>query len=149
MCLYDSSQVTTLASDLEGQKQIVSDCSGLNLLWTVNNLCSLFLKTDSRAQPLSDAYLDGMTKKRRKTITDARPTGSIPETISGSVRQVIQDSGFQTPTPVDQISTQISSDVGLQSSYRETVNGSMIRSRLRNDPNFDPKKYSNADKYFK
>lgn len=89
-----------------------------------------------------------MTKKRRKTITDARPTGSIADSISSGVRQVIQSSGFQTTTPVDQIATQISSDVSLQSSYRESMNSS-IRNRLQTDPNHDPKKYSNADKYFK
>lgn len=97
---------------------------------------------------MSDAYLDGMTKKRRKTITDTRPAGSVAETISAGVREVIQSSGFQTTTPVDQIATQIASDVGLQSSYRESMNGT-IRNRLRTDPNYDPKKYSNAEKYFK
>lgn len=105
-------------------------------------------QSDAKPQPMSDAYLEGMTKKRRKTITDARPTGSVAETISAGVRQVIQNSGFQTTTPVDQIASQISSDVGLQGSYRESLNAT-IRDRLRTDPNYDPKKYPNADKYFK
>lgn len=107
-----------------------------------------FPQTDSKAQPMSDAYLEGMTKKRRKTITDARPTGSVADTISAGVRQVIQESGFQTTTPVEQIASQISSDAGLQSSYRESMNAS-IRERLRTDPNYEPQKYSNVEKYFK
>ena len=65
-----------------------------------------------------------------------------------NVRQVIQSSGFQVDTPVDQIASQISSDVGLQSSYRESMNAT-IRERLRTDPNYDPKKYANSEKYFK
>lgn len=97
---------------------------------------------------MSDAYLEGMTKKRRKTIAEARPTGSVADTISAGVRHVIQSSGFQTSTPVDQMAAQISSDVGLQGSYRESMNAS-IRTRLRTDPNYDPKKYANAEKYFK
>lgn len=89
-----------------------------------------------------------MSKKRRKIITDTRPTGSVTENISAGVRHVIQNSGFQTTTPAEQIASQISSDVGLQSSYRESMNTS-IKDRLRTDPNYDPKKYPNTEKYFK
>lgn len=92
--------------------------------------------------------MEGMTKKRRRTIADARPTGSVADTINSSVREVIENSGFQITAPVEQIASQISSDVGLQSSYRESMN-SLIRNRLGTDPNFDPQKYSNAEKYFK
>lgn len=140
--------VAALASDVEEQRKIVS-IPGAPLLLVACRLTPLFnSQTDAGAQPMSDAYLEGMTKKRRKTIADARPTGSVVETISTGVREVIQNSGFQTTTPVDQIATQISSDVGLQSSYRESMNAA-IRSRLRSDPNYDPTKYSNAEKYFK
>ncbi|XP_062709068.1 large proline-rich protein bag6 isoform X6 [Aedes albopictus] len=110
--------------------------------------------------PYSDAYISGMSSKRRKLIVETKPSSDVPSLISDGVRQAFHstainpasasssNSNMASSNPsVDELARTISDDAALQSSYCETMKAS-IRERLSKDPDYDAKRFPNCSKYF-
>ncbi|XP_058838857.1 large proline-rich protein BAG6 isoform X2 [Topomyia yanbarensis] len=119
--------------------------------------------------PYSDAYISGMSSKRRKLIAETKPPADIPSLIATGVRQAFHSTGVN-PTSfgsssnpssagtsntvanggtvtLDELANTISDDPTLQSSYCEAMRTS-IRERLAKDPDYDAKRFPNCSKYF-
>lgn len=110
--------------------------------------------------PYSDAYISGMSSKRRKLIAETKPSSDVPSLITDGVRQAFHATGINPISSsssnsnmgtaniaVDDLARTISDDTALQSSYCETMKAS-IRERLSKDPDYDAKRYPNCSKYF-
>ncbi|XP_065090602.1 large proline-rich protein bag6 isoform X4 [Ochlerotatus camptorhynchus] len=104
--------------------------------------------------PYSDAYISGMSSKRRKLIAETKPSSDVPSLISDGVRQAFHSTGINPASAsssnsngLDELANTISDDAALQSSYCETMKAS-IRERLTKDPDYDAKRFPNCSKYF-
>ncbi|XP_053689540.1 large proline-rich protein BAG6 isoform X1 [Sabethes cyaneus] len=117
--------------------------------------------------PYSDAYISGMSSKRRKLIAETKPPSEIPSLISTGVRQAFHNTGINPalagnvnsnssagvsngnggPVTLDELANTIADDPTLQNSYCEAMKTS-IRERLAKDPDYDAKRYPNCSKYF-
>lgn len=110
--------------------------------------------------PYSDAYISGMSSKRRKLIAETKPSSDVPSLISDGVRQAFHSTGINPASAsssnsnmgssnvvVDELARSISDDTALQSSYCETMKAS-IRERLAKDADYDAKRFPNCSKYF-
>lgn len=116
--------------------------------------------------PFSDAYISGMSSKRRKLIAETKPPSEVPALIADGVRQAFHNTGINpasassstssvtsgNPTingavSLDELASTISEDSALQGSYCEAMKAS-IRERLAKDPDYDAKRFPNCSKYF-
>lgn len=117
--------------------------------------------------PYSDAYISGMSSKRRKLIAETKPPSDVPSLISDGVRQAFHSTGINPASAsssnsnagasntvttngavtLDELANTISDDAALQSSYCEAMKSS-IRERLAKDPDYDAKRFPNCTKYF-
>lgn len=110
--------------------------------------------------PYSDAYISGMSSKRRKLIAETKPSTDVPSLISDGVRQAFHSTGINPASAsssnsnmgssnlgVEDLARTISDDAALQSSYCGTMKAS-IRERLSKDPDYDAKRFPNCSKYF-
>ncbi|XP_037905199.1 large proline-rich protein BAG6 isoform X6 [Hermetia illucens] len=99
--------------------------------------------------PFSDAYISGMSAKRRKLVTNSKPPADVNALLSDGVRRALQNVGASSsnPSSVDEMTAAISSDPSAQLSYREALR-SNIQERLKTDPDFTPDKFPNSSKYF-
>lgn len=92
--------------------------------------------------PLSDAYLQGMPAKRRKTAQ-----GDCPRlTLSEAVSQAARSAGV---TPVTS-SSALQGDLErpeLQEAYSQQVKND-IKKRVKEDPDFNPRRFPNTHKAF-
>lgn len=105
-------------------------------------------RRQSPQPPFSDAYLSGMTSKRRKLITDRKTPVDIPNMLADGIRCAITASGVPpTNTSVADIANSIVSDTTLQTSYKEALK-STVQDRLKNDADFDADRFPNSSKYF-
>lgn len=120
--------------------------------------------------PYTDAYISGMSSKRRKLIAETKPAADVPSLIVDGVRQAFHGAGINPatvgaasgiaaaaaasggsatggPTTLDEFANTISDDAALNSSYCEAMKAS-VRERLAKDPNYDAKRFPNCSKYF-
>uniref|UniRef100_A0A1I8NGB6 Large proline-rich protein BAG6 n=1 Tax=Musca domestica TaxID=7370 RepID=A0A1I8NGB6_MUSDO len=102
--------------------------------------------------PYSDAYISGMSSKRRKLIQHTKPPTEIRALIADSVGKAIQNAGVgsstsanQSQTP-DDISLAIANDSAVQSTCTEAIR-TQVRERLKKDPDFEPEKYPKSAKF--
>ncbi|KAG5677245.1 hypothetical protein PVAND_007017 [Polypedilum vanderplanki] len=115
--------------------------------------------------PHSDAYISGMSSKRRKILFSKKPSTSAQQMLSEDVRNAVQSSYKSGPsssssnasvaitsnnssTPVDEIVASLSNDPTIQNAYRDEVKAN-VSQRLKNDVDFEAEKYPNSSKYFK
>lgn len=119
--------------------------------------------------PYSDAYISGMSSKRRKLIAETKPPSNVESLIADGVRQAFhgaainpaslgQLNGVSTspgangaasapPSSLEELASTVADDAALQSSYCETMRAS-IRERLAKDADYDAKRFPNCSKYF-
>lgn len=110
----------------------------------VNRFCfqfSFFLIQSPQA-PYSDAYLCGMSSKRRKLISSTKPSGSNPSQIlTDTLRQVIQSQSNAN-------SIMLTTEEGLAAhphiqepygSFEQAVR-SNIQKRIESDPDYNPER---------
>ncbi|KAM7358973.1 uncharacterized protein ACRADG_003747 isoform 2-T4 [Cochliomyia hominivorax] len=104
--------------------------------------------------PFSDAYISGMSSKRRKLVQNSKPPTEIGALIADSVRKAIQNpelgtstSANQTHTPED-VARAIASDAAVQSSCIDAVRTN-VRERLKKDPDFEAEKFPKSNKFIK
>ncbi|CAO1317328.1 unnamed protein product [Diamesa tonsa] len=111
-------------------------------------------------QPYSDAYISGMSSKRRKLLQSQKPPTDVQQLIADGVRNAIQTgkkpvaSSSRSNQPqttagpaLDDVVAAISQDPAIQASYRDELR-TQISQRLRNDPDYKPDNYPNCSKYF-
>ncbi|XP_053955682.1 large proline-rich protein bag6-B isoform X1 [Anastrepha ludens] len=103
--------------------------------------------------PFSDAYISGMSAKRRKMIQNNKPPTEISSLIARSVRKAIQTVGPRASTTAttetltaDEITETIANDVAVNASYTEAVR-THVRERLKKDSDYKPDKYPHATKF--
>ncbi|KAG9264976.1 large proline-rich protein BAG6-like isoform X2 [Astyanax mexicanus] len=92
--------------------------------------------------PLSDAYLQGMPAKRRKTAQGDGPRLTLSEAVS----QAARSAGV---TPVTS-SSALQGDLErpeLQEAYSQQVKND-IKKRVKEDPDFNPRRFPNTHKAF-
>ncbi|GAB0100361.1 hypothetical protein DMENIID0001_163930 [Sergentomyia squamirostris] len=100
--------------------------------------------------PFSDAYLSGMSSKRRKMITCSKPSSDIQEVLNDSVRHAIKSTGLTraSSTSIDEISRTIASDSNVQSAYQEEMKATLGQ-HVKNHPDYKPDRFPSSSKYFK
>lgn len=103
--------------------------------------------------PFSDAYIAGMSTKRRKIIQNSKPPTDIKSLVRDSVQQAIRATGVSTSTASnqsltpDEITAAIAADSSVQASYCETLR-SKIGERLKTDAAYKPDRFANTSKFF-
>ncbi|XP_023161593.2 homeobox protein prospero-like isoform X2 [Drosophila hydei] len=105
--------------------------------------------------PYSDAYISGMSAKRRKIIQTEKPA-NVECLISSGVQRALQSSGLAgtngaagnvNPTiNPDVVINAIAHDAVVQASYTEAVR-SNARERLKQDIDYKPSKYPQITKF--
>ncbi|XP_067613330.1 large proline-rich protein BAG6 isoform X2 [Eurosta solidaginis] len=105
--------------------------------------------------PFSDAYISGMSAKRRKMIQNDRPPTDVNTLIARSVRKAIQTVGSRASTTAaaviddrtaEEITDAIANDAAVHASYTEAVRLN-VRERLKKDSDYKADKYPHATKF--
>ncbi|XP_036371578.1 large proline-rich protein BAG6 [Megalops cyprinoides] len=103
----------------------------------------LLTQRKMKAQPpLSDAYLQGMPAKRRKTAQGEGPHLSLSEAVSRAARSA----GVRPVTTPDSLQGELERPE-LQEAYTEQVKND-IRKRVREDPDFSGQRFPNTQRAF-
>ena len=104
--------------------------------------------------PFSDAYISGMSSKRRKLIQNSKPPTEIGALIADSVRKAIQNPGQGTSasgnpahTPED-VARAIANDAAVQTACIDAVRTN-VRERLKKDPDFEADKFPKSNNFIK
>ncbi|XP_018596236.2 large proline-rich protein BAG6 isoform X2 [Scleropages formosus] len=92
--------------------------------------------------PLSDAYLQGMPAKRRKTVQGEGPHLSLAEAVCRAAKSV----GVKPITASENLRRELESPQ-LQEAYTEQVKCD-IRKRVQDDPDFNAKRFPNTQRAF-
>ncbi|XP_022099143.1 large proline-rich protein BAG6-like isoform X2 [Acanthaster planci] len=97
---------------------------------------------------LSDAYLAGMPPKRMKLTQDRKaPINNGVETfVPDTLRRAIQGAGVQPLTSVQSLVQDAEGSSSLHEACEEQIR-SAVQERLRRDPDYDPQRFPNTDKY--
>ncbi|KAH8365884.1 hypothetical protein KR093_006908 [Drosophila rubida] len=111
--------------------------------------------------PYSDAYISGMSAKRRKIIQSEKPSSSVECLIASGVQRAIQSSGLSAPNgpsggvigavglPAvnpDLVIGAIAHDPVVQVAYTEAVRAN-ARERIKQDNDYKPSKYPQIAKF--
>ncbi|KAH8240098.1 hypothetical protein KR032_011191 [Drosophila birchii] len=104
--------------------------------------------------PYSDAYISGMSAKRRKIIQSEKPTASVECLIASGVQRAIQNSGLgsvngsasSSSISADTVIGSIAHDTATQASYTDAVR-SIVRERIKQDADYKPNKYPQIAKF--
>ncbi|TRY66665.1 hypothetical protein DNTS_007999 [Danionella cerebrum] len=92
--------------------------------------------------PLSDAYLNGMPAKRRKTAHGECPQLSLAEAVSRAARTA----GVQPLTAPDSLKGELESQE-VQEAYAQQVKCD-IKKRLQDDPDYNQQRFPNTHRAF-
>ncbi|XP_004524578.1 GATA zinc finger domain-containing protein 14 isoform X2 [Ceratitis capitata] len=112
--------------------------------------------------PFSDAYISGMSSKRKKMIQNNKPPTDVSSLIARSVRKAIQTVGPRTPAAAtagaatastsaaaltaEEITEAIANDTAVQASCTETVRVN-VRERLKKDSDYKAEKFPHTAKF--
>lgn len=123
----------------------------------------LFLSFQSPQRPFSDAYISGMSSKRRKLINNTKPQAAEPSNIiPQAVRQVLQarthgggaaSSSSSVATTISNtaasIDEAISSNQHIQEPYGSYEQALLnhVQNRIRTDSEFTPERFPNCSKW--
>ncbi|KPU78707.1 uncharacterized protein Dana_GF10650, isoform B [Drosophila ananassae] len=110
-------------------------------------------ENDRPQQPYSDAYISGMSAKRRKIIQSDKPTASVECLIASGVQRAIQSAGLgangstsSSSINTDSVIGSIAHDAAIQASYTDAVRNS-VRERIKQDVDYKPSKYPQMTKF--
>ncbi|SPP77203.1 large proline-rich protein BAG6 isoform X1 [Drosophila guanche] len=105
--------------------------------------------------PYSDAYISGMSAKRRKIIQSETPTASVECLIASGVQRAIQSAGLgvsangtaaSSAVNVDAVIDTMTHDAAIQASYTDAMR-SNVRERVKQDVDYTPNKYPQIAKF--
>lgn len=127
-------------------------------VWLIDWRCATCSSTrQSPQRPYSDAYISGMSSKRRKILQSKKPSTNVQQLVADGVRQVVSStkkastsssSSSRNAPPTDEIVAAIVNDPAVLSAYRDEVKAN-VSQRLKSDPDFDDEKYPSSSKAFK
>nr|XP_016924651.2 large proline-rich protein BAG6 isoform X8 [Drosophila suzukii] len=111
-------------------------------------------ENDRPQPPFSDAYISGMSAKRRKIIQSEKPTANVECLIANGVQRAIQSAGLggtsgsasSSSISVDSVIGSIAHDSAIQASYTDAVRNG-VRERIKQDADFKPSKYPQIAKF--
>ncbi|XP_070135671.1 large proline-rich protein BAG6 isoform X4 [Drosophila bipectinata] len=109
-------------------------------------------ENDRPQQPYSDAYISGMSAKRRKIIQSDKPTATVECLIASGVQRAIQSAGLgangssSSSINTDSVIGTIAHDAAIQASYTDAVRNS-VRERIKQDVDYKPSKYPQITKF--
>ncbi|XP_016924652.4 large proline-rich protein BAG6 isoform X10 [Drosophila suzukii] len=111
-------------------------------------------QNDRPQPPFSDAYISGMSAKRRKIIQSEKPTANVECLIANGVQRAIQSAGLggtsgsasSSSISVDSVIGSIAHDSAIQASYTDAVRNG-VRERIKQDADFKPSKYPQIAKF--
>lgn len=119
----------------------------------------LFSLLQSPQRPFSDAYISGMSSKRRKLINGSKPAVAEPTSIlNQGVRQVLQsrarNSGASTSSAsanVNAIEEAIATNPHIQEPYGSFEQAILdhVQNRIQNDPDYSSERFPNTSKWIK
>ncbi|XP_015042656.2 large proline-rich protein BAG6 isoform X2 [Drosophila pseudoobscura] len=110
---------------------------------------------NSPQPPYSDAYISGMSAKRRKIIQTDKPTANVECLIASGVQRAIQSAGLgvnangtaaSSSVNVDAVIDSMTHDASLLASYTEAMRTN-VRDRIKKDVDFTPSKYPQIAKF--
>ncbi|XP_028435746.1 large proline-rich protein BAG6 isoform X3 [Perca flavescens] len=111
--------------------------------WVPIIRCDMMTQRKMKAQPpLSDAYLQGMPAKRRKTGLGG---GSLLS-LSDAVSQAARTAGVKPITSAERLQDDLETQE-LKEAYAEQVKAD-IKKRVREDPEFNSQQFPNAHRAF-
>ncbi|XP_017066745.1 uncharacterized protein LOC108104912 isoform X2 [Drosophila eugracilis] len=118
------------------------------------DLQTQFEESNRPQPPFSDAYISGMSAKRRKIIQSEKPTASIECLIANGVERAIQSAGLggtsgsasNSSISVDAVIGSITHDSAIQASYTDAVRNS-VKERIKQDVDFKSSKYPQIAKF--
>ncbi|XP_041450565.1 large proline-rich protein BAG6 isoform X2 [Drosophila obscura] len=105
--------------------------------------------------PYSDAYISGMSAKRRKIIQTDKPTANVECLIASGVQRAIQSAGLgvsangtaaSSSVNLDAVIDTMTHDAAIQASYTDAMR-SNVRDRIKQDVDFTPSKYPQIAKF--
>lgn len=105
--------------------------------------------------PFSDAYISGMSAKRRKIIQSEKPTASVECLIANGVQRAIQSVGLggsnggsasNASISMDTVIGSIAHDSTIQAAYTDAVRNS-LKERTERDVDFKTSKYPQIAKF--
>lgn len=117
-------------------------------------------RSDKRTQePFSDAYISGMTSKRRKVLLAGKLT-EPSALLAGSIKKAIEKTTTTTTSATaassssnrtganraGDVSTSIAADSIVQQSFREHLRLA-VRSRTETDPNYSPERFPSCSSF--
>lgn len=126
--------------------------------WNYTKLCLnlCILQQSNRPQPpFSDAYISGMSAKRRKIIQSEKPTASVECLIANGVQRAIQSVGLggsnggsasNASISMDTVIGSIAHDSTIQAAYTDAVRNS-LKERTERDVDFKTSKYPQIAKF--
>ncbi|KAH8317707.1 hypothetical protein KR074_006467 [Drosophila pseudoananassae] len=109
-------------------------------------------ENDRPQQPYSDAYISGMSAKRRKIIQSDKPTATVECLIASGVQRAIQSAGLgangssSSSINTDSVIGSIAHDAAIQASYTDAVRNS-VRERIKQDVDYKASKYPQMTKF--
>lgn len=111
--------------------------------WVPIIRCDMMTQRKMKAQPpLSDAYLQGMPAKRRKTGQGSGSLLSLSDAVSQAARTV----GVRPITSTERLQHDLDS-TDLREAYSEQVK-SDLKKRIREDPDFSSQQFPNSHRAF-
>ncbi|KMY98123.1 large proline-rich protein BAG6 isoform X10 [Drosophila simulans] len=105
--------------------------------------------------PFSDAYISGMSAKRRKIIQSEKPTASVECLLANGVQRAIQSVGLggsnggsasSSSISMDTVIGSIAHDPTIQAAYTDAVRNS-LKERIQRDVDFKASKYPQIAKF--
>jgi len=120
-------------------------------------------RRQSPQRAFSDSYLSGMSSKRRKLISGAKPSAAEPNSMLGQgVRQVLQNrtsrfggsssgasSSSSTAATISSLNEAIASNQHIQEPYGSYEQAILdhVQNRLSNDVDYSPERFPNVTKW--
>lgn len=102
-------------------------------------------RRETAQPPFSDAYLAGMPTKRRKIVTNSKPSSNLSQVIADTMTTALGEAGVSTSS--DAIAQSAAADPQLRVAFREQVR-SQVRDRLQSNADYSSERYPNATKFF-
>lgn len=118
----------------------------------LSSFTHLFLFSQRTQEPFSDAYISGMSSKRRKLVTGTKPPTDPKQLLADTLKNAIQNAGSSSsstrlsPAQIEERVNTIASDSAVQSSFRERLRKD-IKDKTDKDVDYDPERFPNCSKF--
>ncbi|KAK3087730.1 hypothetical protein FSP39_009769, partial [Pinctada imbricata] len=106
-------------------------------------------KNGTTHSPYSDAYLNGMPPKRRKLMTQDRPSSltNSSQTIPESIKRAAAAARVEPISSLENLTNEAASNSELRDAYEAQVSD-VIGQRLETDSDYRPERFPNSKEYF-